>query len=102
MWDVTLPPGKKSPPFPLEAPLVLDEKEVEVMEKHPVEDGALRMARTVDSRHIGNPLSKSVPGMAEAKPRLYQPCLGVRDLGQAGIGILPETRRLPFLWCLPS
>jgi hypothetical protein len=82
--------------FPLEAPLVLDEEEVEVMEKHPVQDGALRMSRTVDSRHIGKGDSKSMPGMAEAKPRLYQPCLGVRDLGQAGIGVLPETRMLPF------
>jgi hypothetical protein len=55
--------------FPLEAPLVLDAEEVEVMEKHSVQDGALRMARTVDSRHIGNPLSKSVPGMAGSHAR---------------------------------
>jgi hypothetical protein len=49
------------PVFPLEAPLVFDEEQLEMMEQYAVEDRALRMARTVDSRHIGNPPSKSVP-----------------------------------------
>jgi hypothetical protein len=31
------------------------------MEQHPIEDRALRMARAVDSRHIGKADSRSVP-----------------------------------------
>jgi len=34
---------------------------VEVMEQHPIEDRALRMARTIDSRHIGGADSRCVP-----------------------------------------
>jgi hypothetical protein len=34
-------------------------------EKHPVEDRALRMVRTIDSRNIGKADSKFVPGEAE-------------------------------------
>jgi len=33
---------------------------VEVMEQDPIEDRALRMARTVDSRHIGGAVSRSM------------------------------------------
>ena len=36
----------------LETLLVLRDETLEMMEQHPVEDGAFRMARTVDSRHI--------------------------------------------------
>jgi hypothetical protein len=33
-----------------------------MMKKHPVENGAFRMTRTVDSRHIGNERSRNGPG----------------------------------------
>jgi hypothetical protein len=55
------------PVLPLEAPLIGCEEPVEVMEKHSVEDHAFRMARTIDSRHIGNADSKNVPGAREEK-----------------------------------
>jgi hypothetical protein len=45
----------------LKAALVDRQEPVEVMEQDPVEDRALRMARTVDSRHIGRADSRSVP-----------------------------------------
>ncbi len=48
--------------FPLEPRLVFDDEPLEIMEQHPIEDGPLRMARTVDSRHIGNARSNNVPG----------------------------------------
>jgi hypothetical protein len=38
-----------------------------MVEEHPVEDRAFLMARTIDSRHIGNADSKSVPGAAEGR-----------------------------------
>jgi hypothetical protein len=41
--------------------LVDRQEPVEVMEQDPKEDGALRMSRTVDSRHIGKADSRSVP-----------------------------------------
>jgi hypothetical protein len=40
---------------------------LEMMEKHPIEDGAFWMARTVDSRHIGNEESRNAPGTSEEK-----------------------------------
>ena len=49
------------PIFPLEPLLVYGDETVEVEEQHPIEDRALRMARAVDSQHIGNPLSIIVP-----------------------------------------
>jgi hypothetical protein len=45
----------------LEAALLGCQESVEVMEQHPIEDRALRMARTIDSRHIGATDSRSVP-----------------------------------------
>jgi len=45
----------------LEAALVGCQEPIEVMEQDPIEDRALRMARTIDSRHIGRADSKSVP-----------------------------------------
>jgi len=45
----------------LKAALVGCQEPVEVMEQHPVEDHALRMARAVDSRHTGRADSRSVP-----------------------------------------
>jgi len=38
--------------FTLKTLLILRDETLEMMEQHPVEDGAFRMARTVDSRHI--------------------------------------------------
>jgi hypothetical protein len=35
---------------------------LKIKEQNPVEDRALRMAREIDSRHTGNPDSRSVPG----------------------------------------
>ena len=32
------------------------------MKKHPIENGAFRMTRTIDSRHIGNEESRNAPG----------------------------------------
>jgi len=37
------------------------------MEQHPIEDRALRMARTVDSRHIGKADSRSVPRLPKGR-----------------------------------
>jgi hypothetical protein len=37
------------------------------MEQHPVEDRALRMTRTIDSRHIGKADSRSVPGAPKGR-----------------------------------
>ena len=45
----------------LKAALVDCQESIEVMEQHPIEDRALRMARAVDSRHIGKADSRSVP-----------------------------------------
>jgi hypothetical protein len=35
------------------------------MEQHPVEGRALRMARAIDSRHIGKADSRNMPGVRE-------------------------------------
>jgi len=47
---------------PLETGLILDQEPVEIMEQHPVESRALRMARTIDSRHIGMDGAGTGPG----------------------------------------
>jgi len=52
---------------PLEAALVFGDEPLEMMEKHPVENGAFRMTRTVDSRHIGNEVSRNAPGTGKGK-----------------------------------
>jgi hypothetical protein len=72
--------------FPLEARLIFDEEPLEVVKQHPVEDGPLRMARTVDSRHIGKADSKSVPGAIRG---------GALEAGEASIfSPGPMPRRL--------
>ena len=38
-----------------------------MMKKHPVENSAFRMTRTVDSRHIGNERSRNGPGTGKGK-----------------------------------
>ena len=48
--------------FLLKTLLIFRDKPLEMMKEHPIEDGAFRMTRTVDSRHIGKARSKSVPG----------------------------------------
>jgi hypothetical protein len=45
----------------LEAALIFGQEAFGMMEDHPVQDRALRMARTIDSRHIGGTDSKIVP-----------------------------------------
>jgi hypothetical protein len=52
---------------PLEAALVFGDEPLEMMEKHSVENGAFRMTRTVDSRHIGNEVSRNAPGTGKGK-----------------------------------
>jgi hypothetical protein len=47
---------------PLESALVFRDEPLEMIEKHPVENGTFRMTRTVDSRHIGNEESRNAPG----------------------------------------
>jgi hypothetical protein len=47
--------------LPLETTLILNQEPVEMMEKHPVEDGPLRMSRTIDSRHSGRMASRNGP-----------------------------------------
>jgi len=52
------------------------------MEQHPVEHRALRMARTIDSRHIGKADSKTVP---EIPPK-------IKKGGMPNPGIRPTVR----------
>jgi hypothetical protein len=51
----------KIPVLPLEASLVFGQEPLKMIENHPVEHRALRMARTIDSRHIGNADIKNMP-----------------------------------------
>ena len=51
----------------LESALVFRDEPLEMMEQHTIEDGSLRMTRTVDSWHIGNAYSRSMPGTPEAR-----------------------------------
>jgi hypothetical protein len=43
----------EEPILPLETTLILRQEPVEMMEKHPVENGPLRMSRVIDSGHGG-------------------------------------------------
>jgi len=52
---------------PLEPALVFRDEPLEMMTKHPVENGPFRMTRTVDSRHIGNEASRNAPGTGQGK-----------------------------------
>jgi hypothetical protein len=52
---------------PLEPALVFGDEPLEMMEKHSVENGAFRMTRAVDSRHIGNEVSRNAPGTGKGK-----------------------------------
>jgi hypothetical protein len=44
---------------------------VEIMKKHPIENGAFWMTRAVDSRHIGNEKSRNGPAI-----RAHQKIMG--------------------------
>jgi len=52
------------PVLPLETVLMLSQEPVEMMEEYPVKDRALRMARAINSWHIGKAYSRSVPEAA--------------------------------------
>jgi di/tripeptidase len=52
---------------PLEPALVFGDEPLEMMKKHPVENGAFRMTRAVDSRHIGNEVPRNAPGTGKGK-----------------------------------
>jgi len=60
----------------LEAALVLRQEPVEVMKKHPVEDGPLRMPGTIHSRHSGRMASRNGP-----RPRKFPYRPGKRGRG---------------------
>jgi hypothetical protein len=47
---------------PLEPALIFRHEPLEIMKKHPIENDAFRMTRAVDSRHIGNEVSRNAPG----------------------------------------
>lgn len=53
----------------LEAVLIGCQEPVEVMEQDPAEDRALRLARTICSRHIEKADSRNMPGGREGKTR---------------------------------
>jgi hypothetical protein len=55
--------------IPLETTLILRQKPVEMMEKHPVKDGPLRMSGTIDSRHSRRIASRNGP-TSRIGPRL--------------------------------
>jgi len=44
-----------------ETGLILRDKPLEMMEKHPVENGPLRMSGTIESRHSGREASRNGP-----------------------------------------
>jgi hypothetical protein len=49
------------PVLPLETVFIFGQEPVEMMEKHPVENGPLRMSRTIDSRHSRRIASRNGP-----------------------------------------
>ncbi len=55
--------------LPLETTFILSQEPVEMMEKHPVKDGPLRMSGTIDSRHGGRRASRNGP-TSRIGPRL--------------------------------
>jgi hypothetical protein len=60
-------PGKTV--LPLETLLMLRDEPLEMMENHPVEDGPLRMSRTIDSRHGERKALRNGP-KSRIRPRL--------------------------------
>ena len=47
--------------LPLETSLILGHEPVEMMKKHPVKNGPLRMSGTIESRHSGRMASRNGP-----------------------------------------
>ena len=56
----------------LEAALIFSQEPVEVMEQHPVEDGALGMSRTITSGHRRSFSSRKGPGRSTLTLRLEE------------------------------
>jgi len=54
-------------PF-LDVALALSQEPVEIVEQHPIEDGPLRMTRAIDSRHIGNKVSRNASRVENHEP----------------------------------
>jgi hypothetical protein len=61
LLDHLLDDRSEKPILPLETTLILRQEPVEMMEKHPVENGPLRMSRTIDSRHSRRIASRNGP-----------------------------------------
>jgi len=59
--DDLLDDGPEEAVLPLEPALVFGDEPFEMMEKHPVEDGPLRMPRTIHSRHSRGKASRNEP-----------------------------------------
>jgi hypothetical protein len=82
--------------FPLEPRFVFDDESLEMMEQHPIEDRPLRMARMIDSRHIGATDSRSVPSLpkgrigSQARNRSTTGYTQVRRLRKPGQGNPPR------------
>jgi hypothetical protein len=55
----------------LETSLILGQEPVEMMEQHPIEDGPLRMSRTIDSRHGGRMASRNGPTSRIGPRRMF-------------------------------
>ena len=53
----------------LKATLIHSQEPVEMMEKHPVENGPLRISGTIESRHSGREASRNGP-TSQIEPRL--------------------------------
>jgi hypothetical protein len=73
--DDLLDDGPEKAVLPLEAALILCQEALEMMKKHPIEDGPLRMPGTIDSGHgrrevPGNgPTSRISPDLLDEKAK---------------------------------
>jgi len=61
LLDHLLDDRSEKPILPLETVFIFGQEPVEMMEKHPVENGPLRMSRTIDSRHSRRIASRNGP-----------------------------------------
>jgi hypothetical protein len=61
LLDHLLNDRSEKPVFPLETTLILRQEPIEMMQQHPVENGPLRMSRTIDSRHSRRMASRNGP-----------------------------------------
>jgi hypothetical protein len=53
--------------FPRKTSLIFRDEPLKMMKKHSVENVLFRMTRAVDSRHIGNEISRNAPGRGKGK-----------------------------------